>query len=167
MAGVDGRPVRFTTAKQDREVHQLRAEHQAIMIGSNTVLNDNPNLGVRLVKGEDPLRIILDSKNRISKKAKVFRDKNYLIAIVKQSFHLQADKRLSAFGGRANIWTSPTKKQVSLKKLFSHLVSIGISSVLVEPGPTLYDSLKRAGLIDELIVYRSKKKLKQGLGINL
>ncbi len=139
VAGVDGCPVRFTTAKQDREVHQLRAEHQAIMVGSNTVLKDNPHLGVRLVEGEDPLRIILDSKNRISKKAKVFRDQNVL--------HVN--------------------KKTTLKKLFKELAEQGISSVLVEPGPTLYQSLKKQGLIDELIVYRSKKKIRKGLRLHL
>ncbi|MBN2096103.1 bifunctional diaminohydroxyphosphoribosylaminopyrimidine deaminase/5-amino-6-(5-phosphoribosylamino)uracil reductase RibD [Candidatus Peregrinibacteria bacterium] len=138
-AGPDGRPVHFTTAKQDREVHKLRAEHQAIMVGSNTVLNDNPHLGVRLVKGEDPLRIILDSKNRIPKKAKVFRNNNVL--------HIT--------------------QKMTLKQLMTYLAFIGIGSVLVEPGPTLYHSLKKAGLIDELVVYRSKKKIKQGLKLVL
>ena len=79
VAGKDGAPVRITNHKQDIEVHKLRAQHQAIMVGSNTVLSDDPHLGVRLVKGKDPLRVILDSKNRIPKSAKVFRDKNVLI----------------------------------------------------------------------------------------
>ncbi len=65
VAGVDGQPVRFTTKKQDKEVHQLRANHQAIMVGINTVLNDDPSLTVRLVKGKNPLRIILDSRLRM------------------------------------------------------------------------------------------------------
>ncbi|MBU1017871.1 bifunctional diaminohydroxyphosphoribosylaminopyrimidine deaminase/5-amino-6-(5-phosphoribosylamino)uracil reductase RibD [Patescibacteria group bacterium] len=139
VAGVNGEPVRFTNAKQDREVHKLRAEHQAIMVGSNTVLKDNPHLGVRLAEGGDPLRVILDSKNRIPKKAKVFRDHNVL--------HIN--------------------KKTTLKKLFAHLASIGIGSVLVEPGPTLYHSLKKAGLIDELIVYRGRRRLGHGLPIHL
>jgi len=139
VAGPEGCPVRFTTPKQDKEVHKLRAEHQAVMVGSNTVLNDDPHLGVRLAKGGDPLRIILDSKNRVPKKAKVFRDKNVL----------------------------PINKKTTLKKLMTHLASIGIGSVLVEPGPTLYHSLKKPGLIDELIVYRSKKKIGRGLQIDL
>ncbi len=156
VAGSAGRPVRFTTAKQDKEVHRLRAEHQAIMVGINTVLSDDPRLTVRLVKGPDPLRIVVDSNLRTPPSAKALKDDNHLIATCRKR-------------GRKgmNIWASPTQKQVSLKKLFAYLADQGISSVLVEPGPTLYRSLKKQGLIDALVVYRSRKKLKQGLRLDL
>ena len=155
VAGPKGKPVRLTTAKQDSEVHRMRAAHQAIMVGINTVLTDDPRLTVRFDRGADPLRVILDSHLRVPKKAKVLKDKNYLIATCR------------AGGKGLNIWTSPTQKQVSLKKLFKHLASIGIASVLVEPGPTLYQSLKKQGLIDELVVYRSRTKIHQGLKMGL
>ena len=82
VAGPNGKPVRFTNAKQDKEVHQMRAEHQAIMVGINTVLNDDPLLTVRHVKGKNPLRIILDSKLRLPKTARVLQDSNYFIRIL-------------------------------------------------------------------------------------
>lgn len=139
VAGKDGKPVHITNRKQDIEVHKLRAMHQAIMVGSNTVLKDDPQLNVRLVKGPDPLRIILDSKKRVPKTAKVFKNKNFL--------HVT--------------------KRVSLKKLFKDLAGQGISSVLVEPGPTLYKVLKKLDLIDELIVFTGKKKIGDGLKIDM
>ncbi|MBN2087335.1 bifunctional diaminohydroxyphosphoribosylaminopyrimidine deaminase/5-amino-6-(5-phosphoribosylamino)uracil reductase RibD [Candidatus Peregrinibacteria bacterium] len=138
VAGKGGAPVRITNKKQDIEIHKLRAFYQAIMVGSNTVLSDNPHLGVRLVKGKDPLRIILDSKNRVPKTAKVFRDKNYL--------HIN--------------------KKTTLNKLFAELAKKEISSILVEPGPTLYRILKKEKLIDELIVFTGKKNIKAGLKIS-
>jgi len=144
VAGKNGKPVRITNRKQDIEVHKLRAQHQAIVVGSNTVINDDPHLGVRLIKGKDPLRIILDSKNRIPKTAKVFRNKNYL-----------------------HIKTVGTIGQSRLFKVFKQLAKQNISSVLVEPGPTLYQLLKKQGLIDELIVLRGKKKIKKGIKIAL
>lgn len=156
VAGVDGKPVHLTTAGQDEEVHQLRAQHQAIMVGINTVLNDDPRLDVRLVKGRDPLRIVLDSELRIPSDAKVLKDDNHLIATCRE----QCKKGM-------NIWKSPTKKKVCLRRLFKHLGEQGISSVLVEPGPTLYKSLKKQGLIDELIIYKGKKRLSKGLRIDL
>ncbi|MFC1733203.1 bifunctional diaminohydroxyphosphoribosylaminopyrimidine deaminase/5-amino-6-(5-phosphoribosylamino)uracil reductase RibD [candidate division KSB1 bacterium] len=156
VARVGSKSVRFTTKKQDAEIHQLRAQHQAIMVGINTVLNDNPQLTVRLAKGEDPLRVILDSRFSILDSSQVFKDENYLIATC----------RKGAYRG-LNVWVSPTKKQVSLKKLFHHLAQQGISSVLVEPGPILYQSLKKQGLIDELAIYVGKKKLGKGLKIGL
>jgi diaminohydroxyphosphoribosylaminopyrimidine deaminase/5-amino-6-(5-phosphoribosylamino)uracil reductase len=138
VAGKNGKRVHITSKKQDIEVHKLRAAHQAILVGSNTVLNDDPQLNVRLVKGSDPLRIILDSKKRVPKTAKVFRDRNFM--------HIT--------------------KKISLKKLFHQLSEMRISSVLVEPGPTLYKVLKKLKLIDELIVFKGRKKIRNGIRIN-
>jgi len=139
VAGESGKPARITNKKQDTEVHKLRTYHQAIMVGSNTVINDNPHLGIRLCKGKDPLRIILDTKNRVPKTSKVFRNKNYL--------HIN--------------------KKTTLKQLFSDLAKQGISSILVEPGPTLYRVLKKEKLIDELIIFSGEKKIKEGIKITL
>ena len=164
VAGPNGQPVRFTTPKQDEEIHQLRAQHQAIMVGINTVLTDDPKLTVRLARGQDPLRIILDSTLRIPVGAQVLKDPRALVATTKSAEPIRAE-RLKNVG--IKVWVSPSKEQVSLKKLFAHLAKEGISSVLVEPGPTLYQSLKEQKLIDERIVYRSKEKLKQGLKIDL
>lgn len=160
IAGAGGKPIHFTDVKQDREIHQLRADHQAIMVGINTVLSDNPRLDVRLVKGEDPLRIILDTRLRTPRRAKVLKDGNYLIATT--SVVIPNDQF-----PMTNLWKSPTKKHVSLKKLFAHLAKLGISSILVEPGPTLYRSLKKQCLIDEVIVYKGKKKIGEGIKIKL
>ncbi len=142
VAGKNGQTVHITNRAQDRVVHRLRAQHQAIMVGVNTVIADNPHLGVRLVKGQDPLRIILDFHGRTPRGAKVRRNKNYRIIHSKKGY-------------------------VNLKKLMKNLAKEGISSVFVEPGPTLYRSLKKAGLIDELVVFRGKKIIGQGLPLVL
>lgn len=139
VAGNNGEPIKITNKKQDIEVHKLRAKNQAIMVGSNTVINDNPHLGVRLITGKDPLRIILDTKNRVPKNSKVFRDKNVL--------HIN--------------------KKIALKKLFLNLAKQGISSILIEPGPAFYGVLKKEKLIDELIIFTGKKKIKEGIKITL
>ena len=139
IAGPEGQAVHFTSTIQDKAVHNLRAQHQAILVGSNTVVLDNPRLTVRYVQGKDPLRIILDSRKKVPRDSKVFADDNYL--------HI--------------------KKRVSLRDLMKDLAEKGISSVLVEPGPKLYQALKEAGLIDELIVLKGKKKIKEGIAIKL
>jgi len=164
VADSDGRPVRFTTKKEDIEIHKLRAKHQAILVGINTVLTDDPRLTVRLAEGEDPLRIILDSNLQIPVGAQVLRTPKALVAATKSAAPIRAE-RLKSIG--IKVWVSSSKEQVSLKKLFNYLAKEGISSVLVEPGPTLYRSLKKEKLIDELVVYRGKEKLKKGLRIRL
>lgn len=139
VAGQKGESVRITSPTQDKKVHQLRAQHQAILIGSNTALLDNPRLNVRLVRGKDPLRIILDSKRKVPKTSRVFADQNYL--------HI--------------------KKRVPLKALMRDLAKQNIASILVEPGPRLYEVFKKEGLIDELIVFRGSRKIKEGIAITL
>lgn len=152
VAEEDGHSVHLTTPAQDKKVHELRARHQAIMVGINTVLSDDPRLTVRGVPGADPLRVILDSHLRIPRAARVLADANHLVATTQKR----------GFAG-VNVWQSPTRRHVSLHRLFRHLALQGIASVLVEPGPTLYRAFKRAKLIDELIVFRGKRRLKKGL----
>lgn len=174
VAGPNKEPMHFTTDAENKEVHKMRALHQVIMVGINTVLIDDPSLNVRYAEGEDPLRIILDSNFRTPMTAKVLKDDNCMIVTTSagaRSFHggwsgIKSRKK-SARLHLKNFWVSPTKKRVSLKKLLGHLAVIGINSVFVEPGPTLYKSFKREGLIDELIIYRSKKKIGKGLKIDL
>jgi diaminohydroxyphosphoribosylaminopyrimidine deaminase/5-amino-6-(5-phosphoribosylamino)uracil reductase len=52
----------------------MRAEHEGILVGVQTIINDNPTLSTRLVSGKNPLRIILDPSGRIPKTAKVLQD---------------------------------------------------------------------------------------------
>lgn len=139
VAGPGGKFVRITSPAQDRLVHKLRAAHQAIMVGANTVLSDNPHLGVRLARGPDPLRIILDPTGKTPRTANVYRNKNFIKV------------------------ATPRGEKINLKVLFKKLARRGISSVMVEPGPTLYRALKKAKLIDELVILKGKKKLKEGL----
>ena len=160
VAGKNGKRVHITSKKQDIEVHKLRAMHQAILVGSNTVINDDPQLNVRLVKGKNPLRIILDSRLRIPLSTKIFKDKNVLIATSKMADKMKIEKcKMKNYP----IWVSPTKNYVCLRHLLKFLAQNGISSVLVEPGPTLYKVLKKLKLIDELVVFTGKRKIGDGI----
>ncbi len=74
IAGPEGKPVQISSELSSIRVHQMRAEHQGILVGVQTIINDNPSLSTRLVPGKNPLRIVLDPSGRIPSTAKVLQD---------------------------------------------------------------------------------------------
>ena len=71
---------KYITSKEARTyVHQLRSDVDAVMVGLNTVLRDNPELTPRLVKGKDPMKIVVDSKLKIPKNCHLMKDPAKLI----------------------------------------------------------------------------------------
>ena len=62
---------KLSSKKDKTRVHRLRAKNDAILIGSNTVKQDNPMLTVRYAKGKNPIRIVLDSKAAINPKSRI------------------------------------------------------------------------------------------------
>lgn len=89
-------------------VHKLRAEHDAILIGSGTLKADNPNLGLHGVEGKDPFRFILGSNVDLDD-SQVFRDDNYaIVASVEEMFQICKDREISSVlvEGGSKIFTS-------------------------------------------------------------
>jgi diaminohydroxyphosphoribosylaminopyrimidine deaminase/5-amino-6-(5-phosphoribosylamino)uracil reductase len=74
IAGPSGVPIQLSNELSAIRVHQMRAEHQGILVGVQTIVNDNPTLSTRLVPGKNPIRIILDPQERIPADAKVLTD---------------------------------------------------------------------------------------------
>ncbi len=74
IAAPTGEPVQLSNELSAIRVHQLRAEHQGILVGVQTILHDDPSLTTRLVAGQNPVRIVLDPSDRIPSSAKVLTD---------------------------------------------------------------------------------------------
>jgi diaminohydroxyphosphoribosylaminopyrimidine deaminase/5-amino-6-(5-phosphoribosylamino)uracil reductase len=74
IALAGGEPVQISSELSSIRVHQMRAEHEGILVGVQTIINDNPTLNTRLVPGKNPLRIVLDPSGRIPSTAKVLQD---------------------------------------------------------------------------------------------
>jgi diaminohydroxyphosphoribosylaminopyrimidine deaminase/5-amino-6-(5-phosphoribosylamino)uracil reductase len=74
IAANAGIPIQLSSDLSAIRVHQMRAEHQGILVGVQTILTDDPSLTTRLVPGKNPLRIVLDPSGRIPSKAKVLTD---------------------------------------------------------------------------------------------
>jgi diaminohydroxyphosphoribosylaminopyrimidine deaminase/5-amino-6-(5-phosphoribosylamino)uracil reductase len=74
IAAPTGAPAQLSNELSAIRVHQLRAEHPGILVGVQTIINDDPSLTTRLVAGTNPVRIVLDPSNRIPSTAKVLTD---------------------------------------------------------------------------------------------
>lgn len=144
--------------------HTLRAQHDAIMVGVNTVLIDNPRLTVRHVVGRDPLRVVVDSALRTPSTAAVLADgaAGTLIAITSRA----SQERIAAMqqlGARVLVLPADHEGHVDLAALLGALHELGIGSLMVEGGATLLTALLRARLADRLAVCVAPKIL--GVGI--
>jgi diaminohydroxyphosphoribosylaminopyrimidine deaminase / 5-amino-6-(5-phosphoribosylamino)uracil reductase len=146
--------------------HQLRTEHDAIMVGIGTVLADNPRLNVRLVEGRDPLRVIVDGRLQIPTDANVLIEeaaKNTLIATTDAADEgrLAEIKNLGAEVLR--LPAEPDSRRVSLQALLTELHQRSIQSILVEGGAGIITALLSARLVNRMVIAIAPKIIGQGI----
>lgn len=127
----------------------LRAEYQAVLVGINTVVHDDPHLGARQLGKKDPLRIILDSRLQVPLNSQVLRDNNVLIATTAQA-PSQKLKQLEQRG--VHIITLP-HDAVPISELLQRLREKEIISVLVEGGGGVLGSFVDEKVMDKLYVF--------------
>ncbi|MFC2059038.1 bifunctional diaminohydroxyphosphoribosylaminopyrimidine deaminase/5-amino-6-(5-phosphoribosylamino)uracil reductase RibD, partial [Chloroflexota bacterium] len=137
-----------------RYVHDLRRTADAIMVGVNTVLTDNPQLTARygeVKTSRQPLRVIVDSQGRTPLTAQVLRQPNRTLFAVASPPESKA-KQLAEAG--AEVLHLPEKnRSVDLERLLRALGERQITSVLVEGGESLFGSLFDLGLVDKVIAF--------------
>lgn len=133
-----------------KRVHKLRASVDAVLIGINTLLTDDPKLTSHGM-GKNPIRVIIDSKARIGLSSKVIRSCNTIPTIIAVSKKASKSKlkRLESLG--AKVLTCGTDK-VDLKKLLAMLKVHGVNKLLVEGGGEINWSMLANVLIDEVMV---------------
>ena len=140
------------SSKSDKiRVHKLRSKFDAILVGKNTVEQDNPLLTVRHVKGKNPIRIILDSRGTIKKTSKIIKTAQNIPTIIVTS-QLVSKRNLSRLNSFSLDVIVCGKNQVDIKKLVPILCKKGIKKILLEGGGTINLSFLKHNLIDELIV---------------
>ncbi len=145
--------------------HRLRSQHDAVLVGVGTVVKDNPQLTVRLVKGRNPLRIVADSKLRIPLHAKILRDLENAPTIIAVTSHADNEKvfALNVMGIEVLTIKKDKDGMVDLKDLLRELGKRNISSVLVEGGATTVTSFIRQRLADRIIVIMALKLVGKGI----
>ena len=148
-----------------RYAHRLRGAHDAILVGSGTVLLDDPELTVRLVKGRNPLRIVLDSRLRISLESRILQNQNQTRTMIVTTEKAAKGKlkRLKDMGIELLCTNTTQKGEINLSDLFMKLGQKGVSSVLVEGGSSVITSVIRKGLADKLVVIIAPKIVGKGI----
>ncbi len=133
-------------------VHKWRSEEQAIMIGTNTALNDNPKLNVRNWSGNDPLRLVLDKNLRLPMELHLFDQSVPTIVFTQKK--KQSIKNLQ--------YRTIDFNNLPLE-LCKELYAENIQSLLIEGGAILLNAFIDAGLWDEAKVFISPKHFIQGV----
>lgn len=153
--GVAGKQVWISNHYSKRLVHKWRSEMDAILIGTNTAICDNPSLTNRLYFGGNPLRIVLDKNGRIPSHAKLFDGKAPTLVITETE-----SKALTESNIQHHKLLFDDKL---LPRLLEHLYSLNISSLLVEGGAKLLKSFIEADLWDEARVLVGNQLITDGI----
>ena len=154
--GEKGVRTRISNPLSDRLVHRWRADSDAIMVGTNTVITDNPRLNNRLYYGPTPTKVLLDFHGRIPPTAAVFSSPGPVLIF-------SGDTRYQPSYVKDGLTRLKPVKGDSLAHVFSELYRQNIGSVLVEGGKMILEKCLQQGLWDECRVIRSPQKLGGGL----
>ena len=133
-------------------VHQLRHEHQAILVGINTVLIDHPKLTTRLekIKGRDPIKIILDSTLKINLDEPLFTSSKAKTIIVTKKDTCPEKKNTLIKMGVKIIEVEDKSSPMNIKEILLKLRNEGIESLLVEGGGTIHFSFVKERLFNRI-----------------
>lgn len=135
------------------QVHKMRSEEQAILVGTNTVEKDNPSLNVRFWSGKNPLRIVFDKNLRLSGRLSLFDGTVPTLVLSEKEKKSEKNIRFLKFDFNENL----------LNNLFSYLYDNEIQSLIVEGGTKTLNYFLEANFWDEARVYIGDKFFNSGI----
>jgi diaminohydroxyphosphoribosylaminopyrimidine deaminase/5-amino-6-(5-phosphoribosylamino)uracil reductase len=180
IAAPDGNSEWISGQQSRALVHKWRSEYDAVMVGRNTAMLDNPRLTVRHVDGRQPKRVVIDGPLDLSRDLNLFTDqyeeKTIVLTHNKEKFENEADPMLDMlqsdyFRGQT-LLVGEKEGHTDLKEAFRELAHVPVTSVLVEAGQNLASALLRQRLVDKVECFIAPKilgggtKSVLGVGIN-
>ncbi len=144
-------PLVISTPVTKQLVHKMRAENMAIMVGTNTVLKDNPKLNVTRWVGRNPIRVTVDRRGRLKGAA---------------ASSLEAERLRGGKGLYILDETAPTiiyRERTDWPYILSDLAERGIHSIMVEGGTTLLEHILATGIYDEIHIEVSDMCIGEGV----
>ncbi|MBS1571981.1 MAG: bifunctional diaminohydroxyphosphoribosylaminopyrimidine deaminase/5-amino-6-(5-phosphoribosylamino)uracil reductase RibD [Bacteroidetes bacterium] len=140
----DFSPIKISNSLTSQLVHQIRSEQQGIMVGTNTVLHDNPSLTTRLLCGNNPVRIIIDWDLKIPADYTIFNDEAPTII-----FNTIKEEQ------NYNIHWCKIEKENAIENMMNRLFHLQIQSILVEGGAFTLQEFIRNDIWDEIIIIKN------------
>jgi diaminohydroxyphosphoribosylaminopyrimidine deaminase/5-amino-6-(5-phosphoribosylamino)uracil reductase len=142
-------------------VHRLRSEVDAVLVGSGTVVADDPLLTVRHYSGanrKNPVRIIIDSRLRTPLSSQVLRTAHEIKTIIATTQQAPKSKIAKTKQCGADVLVvSSHNNRVDLKRLMRHLAAQGIAYVLIEGGSELSATALHDGIVDKVLFFYAPK----------
>ena len=142
---------RISNESSRQYVHKLRTKYDAILVGKNTAIHDNPSLNSRIENGIDPIRIIVDSNLEMPRDLKIF--------------DLESDKKtyIASISDKENPFKAELIKckvkdgHVDIRDLLEKLYQMNVGSLLVEGGSTINNAFLEENLVDRIYEFISPK----------
>ncbi len=158
----------ITNEKSRKFVHSLRKKVDAIMVGVETIIADNPLLSPYLTgnSAPDPVRVIADTNLRVPLESRVFNSGTSALTIIASGSNVSRTKRKRVEGLGARVINCQMRDgRIDLADLLDKLAEMSIGSVLVEGGGTIFGSIIREGLVDKFYIFLAPKILGGNNGI--
>jgi diaminohydroxyphosphoribosylaminopyrimidine deaminase/5-amino-6-(5-phosphoribosylamino)uracil reductase len=169
VAAEDGTSQWITGKLARTKVHEWRAQYDAVLIGRNTALLDNPSLTVRHVEGRQPFRIVLDGPDSLPKHLRVFNDQfeaKTIHVVGKQEAGDVVSRMLSVVSGEAEQYKTLVaglkEGHIDLNETLYQLGNLGIASVMIEAGSELAAAFVRQNLVHKVACFVAPKWLGSG-----
>ncbi len=165
IATANGHSQWITSDAARKFAHRLRANAEVVVVGVQTVINDNPQLTVRMVRGKNPLRLVLDSTLRIPITSHLLTDSFTNKTIIATTTSADSQKIQQIKNAGAHIWQidADENNQISIPALLKKIAQAGLSSVLVEGGAEVTTSFLQKKMADEIVIAVAPKILGAGI----
>ncbi|MCE1189434.1 MAG: bifunctional diaminohydroxyphosphoribosylaminopyrimidine deaminase/5-amino-6-(5-phosphoribosylamino)uracil reductase RibD [Ignavibacteria bacterium] len=167
IADINSQSEWITSQASRTEVHRMRAEYDAVIIGVNTAIVDNPSLTVRHIEGRNPLRVILDSRLRLPFQTDLLEanpEKNTcIVTLQKNKTKVRKIARYQKMGADVIFVPPDENGHVSVKHALKALGKKGILSVMVEGGSAVFSTFLKEKVVDEVSVFINPRILGNGI----
>lgn len=163
IGGKNGEPIQISGEFSGMRVHKWRSEEDAILVGYNTAINDNPKLNVRNWEGRNPVRIVLDRNLQLPECLNLFDNVQQTIVVnyKKDMEPVTIPERYSENIGTSFLEIDQGENEI--EEMLHQLHKRGIQSVIVEGGTKVLSSFLESGLWDEIRRCQSLKTIGSGI----